>query len=347
MRTRPLSTLLAAGLLILSAPRAGAERRRSLAEPPPSAEGRVPVKIGLYITNFVGVDEVEETFRIRGYLHETWKDPRLAYKPRGAADVSRVQDPAGIWLPALVVANAVNGRTTISTNVRARPDGTVDYWEDFRDELTMQFAFRAFPFDRQSLPVVVQPFLDERGTISLEPEPDETGIGTQPWALLAQWEVLDLSATPRQAALGKNGRLRMPEIEFDLVVARRYAFYLWKVFLPLLVMAMISYCALWIRENDPAPQLSVALSALLTMIAFLFAISSSLPKVPYLTYIDVFFLIDFLFAFAVLAELLVVHQAIVNGRSARAARLRRLSRVLFPLAYLLCNAAAAAAYFRP
>ncbi|MGC2494186.1 MAG: hypothetical protein WA410_15195, partial [Candidatus Binatus sp.] len=35
-------------------------------------------------------------------------------------------------------------------------------------------------------------------------------------------------------------------------------------------------------------------TAILTEIAFLFAISSSLPKVPYLTFIDAFFLMSFM-----------------------------------------------------
>lgn len=338
-----LSRALLAAALIVSLP-SGLRAENRLSPPAPSG-GRVPVSLGFFITNLVGVEEVAETFAIRGYLHMSWKDPRLAYRSRGASDASRVADPSKMWIPAVIVANAVHGRTTISTNVRVRPDGTVDYWEDMRDELTMQLVFHEFPFDRQSLPIIFQPFLDERDTMSLSPELEQTGINDQAWALLAQWEVLGVTAGERMARLGKGGQLVVPELDFQLGLRRRYAFYVWKVFLPLVVMALIAYCALWIKDIDHAPQLSVAMSALLTQIAFLFVIASSLPKVPYLTYIDAFFLISFLFAFGVLVELLFLHQAIVAGGLKRAARIRRWSRALYPVLYLAGNAAAAWAFF--
>lgn len=311
--------------------------------PPPSP--KVPVRVGVYITNLIGVEEVAETFKIRGYIYETWRDPRLSYKPRGPLDASREVEPESIWKPNVIVANAVSGRSRIGTNARVRPDGTVDYWEDFQDDLTMQLVFRAFPFDSQTLPVVIQPFLDERDSVELSPDPAKTGIGTQPWALLAQWGIAGVTVTPRRALMGKDGALVVPELEFDLGVDRRSAFYLWKVFLPLFIMAAIAYCALWLRETDHAPQLSVAMSALLTQVAFLFVISNSLPRVPYLTYIDAFFLISFLFAFCTLIELVVVHQALEGKRVQEAVRVRRLSRILFPVGYFLSHAAAAWLFF--
>jgi hypothetical protein len=36
----------------------------------------------------------------------------------------------------------------------------------------------------------------------------------------------------------------LPELRFDLRVKRRYEFYIWKVFVPLVVMVMISWTAM-------------------------------------------------------------------------------------------------------
>lgn len=306
---------------------------------PPSA-GKVPVKVGVFVTDLVGVDEVNETFRIRGYLYETWKDSRLAYRPR-KGETARELDPARVWRPNVLMANADGALSVTGLNLRARPDGTVDSWEDFQGELTMQLMFRAFPFDSQTLPIVLQPFLDERDTISISPDMGQSGIGTQSWALLAQWGMRGMKAVAGQARLGQDGRFVVPELEFDMGIERQSDFYIWKIFLPLFIMAATAYCALWLRASDHAPQLSVALSALLTLIAFLFVIASSLPRVPYLTYIDAFFLITFLFAFLVLVELIALHQAILANKTARANALRRFSRWALPVVYLASNAAAA------
>ncbi|HVC08391.1 MAG TPA: hypothetical protein VNH15_00445 [Elusimicrobiota bacterium] len=312
--------------------------------PPPGRNGRVPVKVGVYVTDLVGVDEVGETFRVRGYLYEQWKDSRLKYAPRGAKDTDRLCDPEKIWTPNIVMANAVNGLFKLGTNIRRHPDGTVVFWEDFEDDLTMQMTFHRFPFDEQVLPVVLQPFLDERDAVALVPDAGQTGINSQPWALLAQWKMLGMRAVPAESVLGGKGG-SIPEIDFNMVIKRRYGYYIWKVFLPLFIMVIVSYCALWIKETDTAAQFSVALSAALTMIAFLFVISGSLPHLPYLTYIDAFFLIGFVFSAVTIVEIVIVHR-VADGRSAKAAaRIRSFSRALYPAAYLLCNAAAAWAFF--
>ncbi len=317
---------------------------RQIPPPPPSSGGRVPVKVGVYVTDLVGVDEVAQTFRIRGYLYEQWKDPRLKYVPRGPKDKDRLCDPAKIWTPNVIMANAVNGLFKLGTNVRRKPDGTVVFWEDFEDDLTMQMSFHRFPFDEQVLPVVIQPFLDERDVVNPIPDPGQTGINSQPWALLAQWKMLGMKAVPAESVLGGKGG-SIPEIDFNMLIKRRYGYYIWKVFLPLFIMVIVSYCALWINETDVAAQFSVALSATLTMVAFLFVISGSLPHLPYLTYIDAFFLICFVFSALSIVEIVVVHRAAQARSSRTAARVRSASRALYPVAYLICNAIAARAFF--
>ena len=104
-------------------------------------------------------------------------------------------------------------------------------------------------------------------------------------------------------------------------------------FFPLLAMVAIAYSAFWIRITDYYTQISITLTAILTEIAFLFAISTSLPKVPYLTFIDAFFLISFVFSCSSMIELIAVHQALERDFQARGERMRRLSKYFGPLVY--------------
>src|SRR5262249_13218045 len=122
--------------------------------------------------------------------------------------------------------------------------------------------------------------------------------------------------------------------EIDINVSRRYHYYLWKVFLPLFVMVLISYLAFWIRITDYYTQISITLTVILTEIAFLFAITTSLPKVPYLTFIDAFFLASFVFSCTSMVELIAVHQALEGDALGKADRMRRVSKYLGPVVYL-------------
>ena len=179
----------------------------------------------------------------------------------------------------------------------------------------------------------VEPFLDERDTMTLEYDNQVGGVGTEPFVELAQWKILGIQGAGRRHPIGATGK-EISELEIDLVVQRRYRYYLWKVFLPLLAMVAIAYSAFWIKTSDYYTQISITLTAILNEIAFLFAISSSLPKVPYLTFIDGFFLVSFAFSSACIVELVAIHQNLERNRAEYAARVRTISRILYPLIYI-------------
>ncbi len=322
---------------------AGIEADTGLLSPPMVDNKPVNVKVGLFLTNLVDVDEVKELFQISGYLFMTWKDPRLAFSPAGGA-TERSYNPDSIWVPRVLMINATARREKITTNVRGDPDGTVHYLELFQAELSTSFYLESFPFDTESLEVFVVPFLDERQTMTLEYDRQVAGVGTEPFVELAQWKILGLQGTDQRHTIGTTGKT-ISELEIDVVVQRRYRYYIWKVFLPLLAMVAIAYSAFWIKTSDYYTQISITLTAILTEIAFLFAISSSLPKVPYLTFIDAFFLMSFAFSCACIVELVAVHQSLEFNRAEYAARLRTISRIMYPVIYIVVLFAVALVFF--
>jgi len=335
-KARACTTLAIAWMFFLLAPGIGSASPSSTPTPssltPPMVEGKpAKVKVGIFVTNLVEVDEVKERFHISGYLTMMWKDARLAFNG-DAPGQWRSYDPDGIWIPRVFLINASERREKISINIRGDSDGTIHYVELFQAELTTSYFLEAFPFDNESLEIYVQPFLDERGTMSISYDKSTSGVGTEPFVELAQWQILGLSAIEVQNPIAETGR-SISELEIDLLVQRRYRYYLWKVFFPLLAMVAIAYSAFWIRITDYYTQISITLTAILTEIAFLFAISTSLPKVPYLTFIDAFFLLSFVFSCGSMIELIAVHQALERGFQARGERMRRLSKHFGPLLY--------------
>jgi hypothetical protein len=110
---------------------------------------------------------------------------------------------------------------------------------------------------------------------------------------------------------------------------------LWKILLPLLLMVVLSWAVFWIETFDLQNQIQVAVLTLLTVIAFALAISSSLPKVPYLTFIDVYFLTCYIFVFIAILELMTVHVTHrVHGKDL-GLRIRKVSRWVVPPAFCI------------
>lgn len=83
---------------------------------------------------------------------------------------------------------------------------------------------------------------------------------------------------------------------FKIAVTRRYGFYLWKVFLPLLLMTMIPVVVFWVDVKEFDWMLKPPMTMLLATVAFEFVVSKNLPKIGYMTLLDAIYLTSYVFS---------------------------------------------------
>jgi len=307
-------------------------------QPPPYDGQPLEVVIGLHIINIAAIDEVSEQFQLDAYMFERWKDPRLAYSPEGPQDQVRNYAFGQIWVPQLEMINAATPRQRDDISIMVSPDGTVRYAERLLVMLSSKFVLRRFPFDEQRLVVIIHPFLVDGPHIKFKLDNTSTWTASEfkSYSSLAQWNMISLSS--KLLAAPTYGGLTMPEARFQIDVKRRSSFYLWKVFLPLLLMVFLSWAVFWIEASDLSNQITVAVTTILTVIAFAFAISATMPRLPYLTYIDAFFLECYIYVFLAVVELMTVH---VTHRSEvrrdLGLQIRKYSRFAIPAAFVVTN----------
>jgi hypothetical protein len=306
---------------------------------PPLNQGQpIDVAIGLHIVNIASINEVSEQFQMDSYLFERWKDPRLAFTPKGPDDNERDYTAGQIWIPQLEMINAALPRTVYDTSIRVTPDGTVKYVERSNAVLSSRFELRRFPFDRQSLVIIIHPFLVDgpRIRFRLLDHAAWTASEFATYSSLAQWRLN--AVEPQITSAPTYGELTIPEARFAVSVDRRSSFFLWKVFLPLLLMVVLSWAVFWIEPNDLSNQIQVAVTTILTVIAFAFAISATMPRLPYLTYIDAFFLECYIYVFIAVVELMTVHVTHrIERRRDLGVKIRSYSRWLIPASFVVSN----------
>jgi len=234
--------------------------------------------------------------------------------------------------------NAAAPRARDEVSIMVSPDGTVRYAERLLVRLSSRFELRRFPFDSQRLIVLIHPFLTYGPSIKFELNDVSTWTASEfkSFSSLAQWHLTGLHSQVGVAPT--YGGLTIPEARFEIDVVRRSSFYVWKVFLPLLLMVFLSWAVFWIEAGDLSNQITVAVTTILTVIAFAFAISATMPRLPYLTYIDAFFLECYIFVFLAVVELMTVH---VTHRSQvrrdLGLRIRSYSRWVIPAAFVMTN----------
>ena len=278
---------------------------------------------------------MKETFQIDGYLTAVWKDDRLRYSPSpGSLLRSRTFHEEQIWYPHVGMLNAAEPRSRFDITIRARPDGIATYRERFVVTLSTKFDVARFPFDSQKLTIYLQPIWADREFMTLVSDRDLLQLNQAEYAGIGQWNIKSLSERATSENVGGTSE-KISQVAFMIFVKRRYGFYIWKVFVPLLLMVTVSWTIFWMGLDDFGNQILVAITTILTVIAFAFSIESNLPKVPYVTYIDAFFLCCYFFVFLAVIELMAVNVALRTGGRQLAIKIRRYARWSVPVTFAL------------
>ncbi len=150
---------------------------------------------------------------------------------------------------------------------------------------------------------------------------------------MAAWHLEDLRYTTEKVGVDPF----QPDAREALfrAAARRSGFYLWKIFLPLVMITLVPMVlAFWIDVKEFDWILKIPMTMLLSMVAFQFTVTRDLPRVGYITFLDAVFLAGFAFCFLAVFEITLVYLLQKHGRRPLAVRLHSAGKWLYPLAYL-------------
>jgi hypothetical protein len=302
-----------------------------LRQHPLAGEAPVEVSLGLYVTNLVAIDENRETFEVSGYLFGKWLDPRLI-APAGAPVREFKLDQ--LWTPAIESENSISHKTH-SYTLQADASGAVTYTEHFDAVLSTALNLRAFPFDEQVLRFEYQPFLSESSEFRFAREAlPGTALSSGKYADLSAWSVGGLRYTTDETSAARPGGESNRAI-FEITAKRRGGFYVWKVFIPLLIMTLLPMVVFFIDVKDIDWMLKVPMTMLLSTVAFEFVVARDLPKIGYLTLLDAVFLLSLVFYSICSAEIVYVYTLQATGRRQQAERLHTSGRRVYPAVYLI------------
>jgi hypothetical protein len=306
---------------------------------PPGGGQPITVKVGLFILNLVALDEVSQTFTCTGYLTESWQDSRLAFSPAFGEPRTRYYQRKDVWFPLLQFDNSAAPRTLSSYLMVGTPDGTVNYVEKFRVRASSNMKLRAFPFDSQDLEIYIHPFTGQVNRIILVVDPERTGISTAPYTPLPLWQTTRVTyRTVLGNLVGERNAVEVAShVIFGIHVKRNSEYYTFRIFLPLTLMVAVSWGVLWIPIDDLNSQLMISVTTVLTLVAFSVALSNVLPPVAYVTFYDAFFLLCFLFILLTIGEALLVHGTHRRADQATALRIRRITRPLLPILFVVLS----------
>lgn len=296
----------------------------------------IPVALGLYVTDLVGIDETRESFELGGYLIARWHDPRLATGDgndrQNGNNRMRKFRKEDIWTPPIEAANSISHNVN-SYSIEADESGDVTLIERFNSVLSNTFRLKKFPFDTQVLQVEYEPFFSAKREIQFASGTlPGTGFRERGLSDLAAWQVRGVRYVT--GAVASDGSLpENKEALFQITIHRRPGFYIWKIFLPIMIMSLIPMVVFWIDPKEFDWLLKVPMTMLLSMVAFEFAIVRDLPRIGYITFLDSVVTASFAFFFLVMIEIPTAYLTQKGGLRAEAVKMHAAGRWIYPAAY--------------
>jgi hypothetical protein len=306
---------------------------------PPNSNGAVLVDLGLFIEAITDIDPVSNTFRIEGFIDLVWCDPREGFNPEELAWHEKIflEDNAreklnSMWNPDITFPNESGPHETENLEVIVFEDGTIEYEERFSVTLEAHFDLTHFPFDKQVLEVEIESLAWSEQYLKFHEEADMIGLSSD--FELAEWHSTSIATEIRE---GREIRDRHPFSEFVMLihVERLSGFYLWRLFMPMLIIVALSWSVFWMKDDDLSNRLLVSFTGILTVVAYNFTVSDSLPHISYMTFMDAVITFSFFLMALTIVENIVVFIFHSNDREDIAHTLEVASRIVFPLFYTM------------
>jgi hypothetical protein len=296
----------------------------------------IEVQTGLKILRISAVDSQNENFTVIGSLRMDWTDPALAFSPDSCnctvklytdKEFDRFLADVGSRWPAFAFFNQLGNRWAASRTAAIWSDGRARYAESFNTTFQADFDFRQYPFDTQSFPIFLDSiypttsytFSDLPGYSEIDPEHGED-----------EFIISEFTATPSvEAPSAADNPVSRMTFNFD--APRHLNYYVLQVFLPIILIILISWFTFFLR--DYTRRIEAAAANILLFIAFSWSLADNYPRLGYLTFLDAVMTVTFAVNVLVLLYNVVMKRLENQGKDERVQRIDNVLDWAYPLSY--------------
>ncbi len=304
----------------------GEKRGRPIVRPP------IEVQVAVELEQITNVNQKEENFSVVAAIDMRWRDPRFAFSPDSCECRRLLLDEDGFkdflskrnlnW-PRFVISNQQGPRWPQRQVFEVAADGNVSYFERFTTTLQApEFDFRLFPLDKQTFYIRIEGIVPIQEYVFVADE-ERSALGRK----LGEEEWLVTHFAVSAYNWGPEARFI-----YRFEAQRHIVYYLLRFFVPILLIILIGWFTFSLQ--DYAKRTDIAAGNLLLFIAFSFTIANDLPRLGYVTFIDMLLIV----AFAVGASLVVLNMYLrgleTAGRMELVSRIHPWALWLYPLAYI-------------
>nr|NP_001191487.1 gamma-aminobutyric acid receptor alpha-like precursor [Aplysia californica]AAL37252.1 GABA A receptor alpha subunit [Aplysia californica] len=255
------------------------------------------------------ISELNMIYTLDCYFRQRWMDHRLAMNVSLENLTLGIKILERIWHPDTVFYNGqksyLHAITSHNRFLRIAANGTVLFSQRLTIQATCRMHPENFPMDIQHCPLLIGSFAYSTDDVIYKWRYGLQGsIELAPDLRLSQFDLVGYPLT-NYTGLVKGAVHSVLCVTFQL--SRHTGYFLINLYLPCCLLVVLSWASFWINREATADRIALGSTTVLTMTILGIENKSQLPKVSYITALDVYVALCFVFVIATTIEFAVVH----------------------------------------
>ncbi|NXC12472.1 GBRG4 protein, partial [Corythaeola cristata] len=273
------------------------------------------IDVDIYVNSIGPVSVIQMEYTIDIFFAQTWYDRRLRFNSTLKALTLNTNMVSRIWIPDTFFRNSKRADshwiTTPNQLLRIWNDGKVLYTLRLTIEAECLLQLQNFPMDTHSCPLVFSSYGYPREEIIYRWRRYSIEVSDQRTWRLYQFDFTGLRNTSEVLRTGA-GEYMVMTVSFDL--SRRMGYFAIQTYIPCILTVVLSWVSFWIKRDSTPARTSLGITTVLTMTTLSTISRKHLPRVSYITAMDLFVSVCFIFVFAALMEYATLNYLVGNKK---------------------------------
>ncbi|XP_029852605.1 gamma-aminobutyric acid receptor subunit gamma-4 [Aquila chrysaetos chrysaetos] len=273
------------------------------------------IDVDIYVNSIGPVSVIQMEYTIDIFFAQTWYDRRLRFNSTLKALTLNTNMVSRIWIPDTFFRNSKRADshwiTTPNQLLRIWNDGKVLYTLRLTIEAECLLQLQNFPMDTHSCPLVFSSYGYPRDEIVYRWRRYSIEVSDQRTWRLYQFDFTGLRNTSEVLRTGA-GEYMVMTVSFDL--SRRMGYFAIQTYIPCILTVVLSWVSFWIKRDSTPARTSLGITTVLTMTTLSTISRKHLPRVSYITAMDLFVSVCFIFVFAALMEYATLNYLVGNKK---------------------------------
>uniref|UniRef100_A0A8C3R7A6 Gamma-aminobutyric acid receptor subunit gamma-3 n=1 Tax=Cyanoderma ruficeps TaxID=181631 RepID=A0A8C3R7A6_9PASS len=261
------------------------------------------IDVDIYVNSIGPVSSINMEYQIDIFFAQTWTDSRLRFNSTMKILTLNSNMVGLIWIPDTIFRNSKTAEahwiTTPNQLLRIWNDGKILYTLRLTINAECQLQLHNFPMDEHSCPLIFSSYGYPKEEMIYRWRKNSVEAADQKSWRLYQFDFMGLRNTSEIVKTSAGDYVVMT-IYFDL--SRRMGYFTIQTYIPCILTVVLSWVSFWIKKDATPARTALGITTVLTMTTLSTIARKSLPRVSYVTAMDLFVTVCFLFVFAALME---------------------------------------------